>query len=282
MALLLALAAAVAYGTSDFVAGLLSRTASFLLVGALAQTIAVTGTLVALPFTSPPAPHASGLAWGAAAGAGAALGALALYRGLAAGQMAVAAPLSGVGAAALPAVAGFLLGERPSGVAVAGIVLALPAVWLVSATDRGTPGASGQSRVAAGVVDGLLAGVGFAVLFVALDRAGDDTGLWPVAAGQVTAVVIMCAAALLGRAALRPSLRLIGGAAAVGGLAASAIVLFFYATHAGLLTFAAVLSSLYPAVTVVLARLTLGERLRRLQTVGLALAATAVVLIVTG
>lgn len=281
MALLLALAAAVAYGTSDFLAGLLSRKASFLLVGAVAQLIAMAGTLIALPFTSPPSPHASALAWGAASGAGAALGTLALYRGLAAGQMAVAAPLSGVGAAALPAVAGFLLGERPTRVAIAGIVLALPAVWLVSAAHRST-GAAGQPRVAAGVVDGLLAGVGFAVLFVALDRAGDDTGLWPVGAGQVTSAVVLVAAALIGRVSPRPGLRLIGGAAAVGGLGGSAIVLFFYSTRAGLLTFAAVLTSLYPAVTVVLARATLGERLGRLQTVGLVLAAMAVVLIVTG
>jgi drug/metabolite transporter (DMT)-like permease len=278
LALLLALAAAVAYGTSDFVAGLLSRRASFLLVGAVAQFIAMTGTLVALPFTSPPAPHAAPLAWGAASGAGAALGTLALYRGLAAGQMAVAAPLSGVGAAALPTLAGFLLGERPSRVAIAGIVLALLAVWLVSSAGLGPR----DARLAAGVVDGLLAGVGFALLFVALDRAGDDAGLWPVAAGQVTSAVILCAAALVGRVPLRPDLRLTGGAAAVGGLGASAIVLFYFATHAGLLTLAAVLTSLYPAVTVVLARVTLGERLRRLQTVGLLLAATAVVLIVTG
>ncbi|PZS26694.1 MAG: hypothetical protein DLM59_17745 [Pseudonocardiales bacterium] len=279
--MLFALAAAFAYGTSDFLAGLLSRRASFLLVGAVAQLIAMTGTLVALPLTSPPSATTAALAWGTASGAGAALGTLTLYRGLATGQMAVAAPLSGVGAAALPAVAGFLLGERPSAVAVAGIVLALPAVWLVSSADRGTR-AAGQSRLAAGVVDGLLAGVGFAVLFVALDRAGDAAGLWPVAAGQVTSAAVLCTAAAVRRVPLRPGLRLTGGAAAVGGLGAAAIVLFFLATHRGLLTFAAVLASLYPAVTVLLARVTLGERLRRLQTVGLALAATAVVLIVTG
>ncbi|MEP6697967.1 MAG: EamA family transporter [Pseudonocardiales bacterium] len=278
--MLLALAAAVAYGTSDFIAGLLSRRASYLLVGAVAQVIAMTGTLVALPFTSPPPATAGGLAWGAASGAGAAVGTLALYRGLAAGQMAVAAPLSGVGAAALPAVAGFLLGERPSVPAIVGIVLALPAVWLVSSADR-TTRQVGQGRVAAGVVEGLLAGVGFAVLFVALDRAGGTTGLWPVAAGQVTSAVLLLAAAA-GRVRTRPGIRLTGGAAAVGGLGASAIVLFFFATHRGPLTFAAVLASLYPAVTVLLARLALGERMRRLQTVGLALAGAAVVLIVTG
>jgi drug/metabolite transporter (DMT)-like permease len=281
VAVLLALAAALAYGSSDFVAGLLSRRVSFLLVGALAQLIATVGTVVIVPFTSPPQPHVAALAWGAASGAGGALGTLALYRGLAAGQMAVAAPLSGVGAAALPAIAGFLLGERPSRLAITGIVLALPAVWLVSTQDRGRR-EPGRQRLAAGVVDGLFAGLGFAVLFVAIDQAGNRAGLWPVAAGQVTSAVLVCGAAVLRRVPLRAGLRLTGGAASVGGLGTLAIVLFFYATHAGLLTFAAVLASLYPAVTVVLARVTLGERLRRLQTAGLALAATAVVLIVTG
>ncbi len=281
MAVLLALAAAVAYGASDFLAGLLSRRVSFLQVGALAQVTATVTLLAALPFTAPPAPTGPALAWGAASGAGAALGTLALYRGLAAGQMAVAAPLSGVGAAALPAVAGFLLGERPTHLAVAGIALALPAVWLVSSAGGGTPPA-GRQRMAAGVVEGLLAGVGFAVLFVGLDQAGDRAGLWPVATAQVTSAVLQSAVARSRRVPLRAGLRLTGGAAAAGLLGTSAIVLFFLATHAGLLTLASVLTSLYPAVTVLLARITLGERLRPLQAIGLALAGAAIVLIVTG
>lgn len=280
MSVILGLAAAVAYGASDFIAGFLSRRASFLQVAAVAQLFAMTTTLIALPFTTSSAPPGVALAWGAAGGAGGALGALALYRGLAAGRMAVVAPISGVGAAALPALVGFALGERPTMLAVAGIGLALPAVWLVSRVDKRINEGEGSS--AAGVVDGVLAGLGFALLFLGLARGGKEAGLWPVASAHVTAAVIICAIFAVGRAALRPSLQVGAGAAAVGTLAAAATVLFFLATHRGLLALVAVLTSLYPAVTVLLARLTLGERFGRLQTIGLGMASVAVVLIVAG
>jgi len=280
MSVILGLAAAVAYGASDFIAGLLSRRASFLQVAVVAQLFATTATVTALPFTTQAGPSATALGWGTAGGAGGALGALALYRGLGAGRMAVVAPISGVLAAALPALAGFLLGERPSGLALSGIGLALPAVWLVSTVDKRTN--DGQGASAAGVIDGLLAGLGFGLLFLGLGRGGEGTGLWPVAAAAMTSLVVLVVAAVIGGAAQRPSARVAAGSAAVGGLGAAATVLFFLATHRGLLALVSVITSLYPAVTVLLARLTLGERFGRLQTVGLGMAAVAVVLIVAG
>ncbi|MDQ6874855.1 MAG: DMT family transporter [Actinomycetota bacterium] len=280
MGVLLGLAAAVAYGSSDFIAGLLSRRASYLQVAAVGQAVAVVCTGIAIPFTSPAGPDRAAIGWGIVSGVGVALGSLALYRGLAAGQMAVAGPLSGVGAAALPALAGIALGERPSVGTVAGIVLALPAVWLVSTVDRP---AAGTGPVSAGVRDGLLAGVGFAVLFFGLDRAGTgDTGLWPVAVAQGTSVVLLAAAVLLRRPPRLAGHRMTAAAGSVGLLGGAATVLFFLATNKGLLAVAAVLTALYPAFTVLLARLTLGERLSRVQTVGLCVAAVAVTLIVTG
>ena len=281
MSVILGLAAALAYGASDFVAGVLSRRISFVLVAAVGQLTATVCTAIALPLTDPPAPSATGLAWGAASGLGAALGTLALYRGLGSGSMAVAAPLSGVGAAALPALAGFLLGERPSLLAAAGIVLALPAVWLVSKVDVAASDRP-RSKVAAGVGDGLLAGVGFALLFLGLDQAGDAAGLWPVAVAQLTSALVLCGGAATRRTSWRAPAPLIAASGSVGLLGAAATVLFFRATHVGLLALAAVLTSLYPAFTVLLARLTLGERFGRVQSIGLGLAAASVVLIVTG
>jgi drug/metabolite transporter (DMT)-like permease len=275
------LAAALAYGTSDFIAGVLSRRMSFLQVAAVGQLAATLCTAAVLPLTAPPEPHPAALAWGAASGVGAALGTLALYRGLGSGKMAVAAPLSGVGAAALPAVAGFVLGERPSQLALAGIVLALPAVWLVSRPDLSTDDAHRWS-FSAGVGDGLLAGVGFALLFLGLDLAGSSAGVWPVASAQLTSAVLLCAGAAIRRTSLLSDARSMAGAASVGVFGGAATVLFFVATHAGLLALAAVLTSLYPAFTVLLARLTLGERFGPVQSVGLGLAGLAVVLIVTG
>jgi len=281
VAVLLGLTAALAYGASDFIGGLLSRRFSFLQVAVVGQLVAAAGMLTALPFTSPATAPVATLAWGTASGAGAAFGSLALYRGLGRGQMAVVAPLSGVAAAALPALAGLLLGERPSPLALTGVVLALPAVWLVSAA--GEANAEPTNRRSSGAVaDGLLSGVGFAVLFLGLDRAGGASGLWPVAAAQVSSAVLLCGTALSAGRPLRPERGLVAGAASVGVLGGTATVLFFFATGMSLVAVAAVLTSLYPAATVLLARLLLAERLSRTQLLGLGLAAAAVVLIVTG
>lgn len=280
VSVLLGLAAAVAYGASDFLGGILSRRASFLQVAAVAQLVAAAATLVALPFTTLSPPSGAALGWGGTGGVGGALGVLALYRGLGAGRMAVVAPISGVIAAAVPALAGFALGERPSRLAVAGIALALPAVWLVSTVDKRTN--PGEGATAAGVIDGLLAGLGFALLFLGLARGGQGIGLWPVTIAATAAAVVLCVVAVAAGAAHPPSPRVGVGAAGAGLLGATATVLFFLATHRGLLALAAVLTSLYPAVTVLLARLTLGERFGRLQTIGLGMAAAAVVLIVAG
>lgn len=305
MALVLGLAAALAYGASDFVGGLLARRFSAVQVATVGQVVASVGVLLAVPLTSPAGASTASLAWGAAAGAGSALGSLALYRGLARGQMAVVAPLSGLVAAALPATAGFVLGERPSPVAVAGILLALPAVWLVSTpstgrteaadtgrhsrtqaarTGRRSPpeAADAVRRGTAGTADGLLAGLGFGLLFFGLDRAGTAGGLWPVAAAQVSSVALLSITALAVGAPLWPRRGLLTGAVAAGALAGGATVLYFFAAGTSLVAVAAVVTSLYPAATVVLARLVLGERFSRSQAVGLGLATVAVVLIVAG
>lgn len=179
-ALLLGFASAVSFGAADFLAGLLSRRAHFALVGLVSQVSAATCACAALPWFGGAGPSAMALGWGAASGLGGGVGSLALYRGLGHGQMSIVAPLSAVGGAGSPALAGLALGERPSLLAVLGILLALPAVWLV-ARPAGRTGAAASTEV----TDGLLAGAGFALLFIALDRAGDRSGLWPVAAGQL-------------------------------------------------------------------------------------------------
>jgi len=132
------------------------------------------------------------------------------------------------------------------------------------------------------VVYGLLAGACFALLFIGLDRAGSGSGLWPVAAAAAGEL----AAALVAAAAVR-SFRLCGGrarllAAITGVAGAAGTVLFFVATHHGFLAITAVLTSLYPAVTIVLARVMLGERLTALRLAGLGLAGLCVSLIAVG
>jgi drug/metabolite transporter (DMT)-like permease len=283
-AILLALASALAYGSADFIAGWLSRRTHYTRVALLAQIAAGAGALLA-SLVAGGRPSGASLAWGALSGLGGGLGTLALYRGLARGRMNVVAPLSGVLAAALPALVGLALGERPAPTALVGLGLALPAVWLTARTEH-EDGAHAGASASSSVVDGVLAGLGFAVLFIALQRAGRGEGLWPTASSQIVAALPMLAlhARALRRAPGGPPedgwLRL--GPWFAGVLVAVAAICFFLATQRGLLTVVAVLTSLYPAVTVALARWLLGERIGRWQGVGLALAAVSVALISGG
>ena len=280
-AILLALGSALAYGAADFIAGWLSRRSHYARVALLAQLAAAMGTLLASLVVGG-RPSGPSLAWGALSGLGGGLGTLALYRGLARGRMNVVAPLSGVLAAALPALFGLLLGERPGPAALAGLGLALPAVWLTARTEE--PAGPDSVRASSGAIDGVLAGLGFAVLFIGLQRAGRGEGLWPTAASQLVAALPMLA--LYARSPRRASgpedawLRY--GAILAGALVALAAICFFLGTQRGLLTVVAVLTSLYPAVTVALARWILSERIGRWQGVGLALAGASVALISAG
>jgi uncharacterized membrane protein len=277
MAVLFGLAAAVAYGASDFIAGLMSRRINFMLVALIATVAAGTVTAIALAATTRVGPSAGALLWGAASGVGNAAGALALYRGLGRGRMGVVGPLSAVTAAVIPVFVGVLVGERPSLLAWMGVGIAFPAIWLVSRSDA-------QSDVrGADVRDGLLAGVGFALLFVALSRAGDGSGLWPVVATELMTLGVLAA---VSRNRLRDphgndlTLRYALGAATVGVSGGIATVWYFLSTHTGLLAVVAVITSLYPAITVVLAVLVLHEHVRVTQGIGLALSAIAVILVV--
>ncbi len=262
----LALLSAVGYGASDFTAGMLSRRAHFVLVGWIGQATAVVLTLAAVLVPGTAVPALSVLGWGALAGLGAAAGTLALYKGLAVGQMSVAAPLSAVGAAGLPVLFDVVTaGLLPVG-GLIGVAAALPGIWLVSTSGD-------SAKRSGGVVPGLVAGVGFAVLFIALDRAGDGAGLWPVAASQCASLVVITGLALVWRpASSRPSWT----AAWPGVFGAAATVLYFLSTHHGSLSVAAVITSLYPAITIGLAGLILRERTTAMQNTGLVLCGAAV------
>lgn len=277
MGIWLALASALSYGTSDFVAGVLSRRAPAVAVACAAQLIATVVVVLAAPFALTGHPTGAALLWGAVAGVGAGLGTAFLYRGFGAGRMSVVAPLSAVMAALLPAIVGIASGERPSVAAVVGMVVALPAIWLVSRTRESNGG-----RLSAGGVEGLLAGVGFALLFIGLAHVPDGTGLWPLALAQAVSVPVIAALAVSTRTSLRLPPRLVAGAAAVGILGAAATLLYLLATRQALLAVAAVLASLYPALTILLARVLLKERIAATQGVGLACAAAAVSLIAVG
>jgi drug/metabolite transporter (DMT)-like permease len=165
------------------------------------------------------------------------------------------------------------LGERPSLLSVAGVLVALPAIVLVAASG------SVRGKLGAGLVDGLAAGLAFGILFVGLAQAGRNSGLWPVASEQTGMLLITLAVAVKSRQPLRIPVRALGLPVLAGVSGMAATLAYFYATHFSMLAIAAVLVSLYPGVTVLLARTVLHERFTPAQRAGLGLAALAVVAI---
>lgn len=275
MVVVLALGSALAYGLSDFIGGLVSRRTSPWSAAVVGQAASAVGVLVAALLLGGSA-TAADWGWAALAGVGSGAGAGFLYRGLAAGRMGVVAPVSAVGAALLPVLVGLGIGERPSPLTWLGVGCAFPAIWLVSRSDQ--PAAL---RGSDGLVDGILAGVGFGLLFAALDQVRAEAGLGPLVLTQVVAVVSTAVLAVGLSARWKPD-RASLPAIWTGVLSALANILFLLATQTGLLAVAAVLTSLYPALTVLLAALVLGEAIGRIQSVGLVLAVTAVTLVAAG
>jgi len=278
MSVILALGAAIAYGLSDFIGGVVSRRTSVWPVALTSCVGAALGTIVLALFV-PGEPTGADFAWGLLAGVGTGVGTAFLYRGFARGRMGVVAPVSAVGAALLPAVIGLATGERPSTIVWAGMLVALPGIWMVS---REPAPVDAPANLAEGLLDGVLAGFGFGLLFAALGQVPEEAGFWPVAANQAISILAVAVAAWLlgGDPVPRRGADWLGLSAGV--LATLAVVGFVLARQAGLLSVAAVLTSLYPAATVLLASLVLHERIHRGQSVGLALCAASVVCVALG
>src|SRR5579875_3486267 len=165
MATVLGLLAAVGYGVSDFAGGLASRRLNAVYVSLITQATSALLTSVALLATASGHPADSTIVWGAVSGLGSAGGTLALYYGFARSDLSIVGPVSSLGATVLPAVAGAAWGERPGPLQIAGIVLAIPAVWLVSGAS-GPAKRAGKRALGPGAAYGLAAGVGFALIFI--------------------------------------------------------------------------------------------------------------------
>jgi drug/metabolite transporter (DMT)-like permease len=282
VAVVLGLLSAVAYGAADFFGGLASRRSAVasVVVTSQAISIGVLAVLLAVAPGDPPLLRDVGL--GGIAGVVGCAGLVLLYRGLAVGRMSVVAPVTAVGAAVLPVTWGLGTGERPSAAALVGVALALVAVVFVS---RSPEGERVVERAAGGRVELLLAlgaGCAFGVVFILLGSTSDDAGFWPLVGARPVSVVVLTVGALVARQPVRPRREDRAMVAATGVLDIGANALYLVAIRSGLLSLVAVLGSLYPAMTVVLARFVLAERLTRGQVVGLGLAAAGVALIAAG
>jgi drug/metabolite transporter (DMT)-like permease len=240
--------------------------------------------VVVLPLLPEASPATGDLIWGAVAGVAVGAGVALLYRALAVGRMAVMAPTTAVCAVVIPVMAAMLLGERPGPRTLAGIALAIVSIVLVSqqrtsATDGEHSGAH-ASGLPSGLGLALLSGVAIGLFFVALARTASTAGLWPLLVARSTSVAMFGVLALAGRRALRMSAPVAAIAIAGGVIDMLASALYLIATHHGPLSVVATLASLYPAGTVLLALVVLGERLDALSGIGIGCALVAVVLIV--
>jgi drug/metabolite transporter (DMT)-like permease len=274
-AIALALGASLCWGTGDFLGGLGARRLSTLTVLAastLAGLVAV-AAFVAIRGDAPPPGESIALA--AAAGLAGALGLGALYRGMAVGAMAVVAPISSA-AAVIPVVVGIATGDRPSALQLAGMAVVLGGVALASRE----PGVA-KRRLAAGVPLALLAALGFGLYFLLIDPASDGGAAWAVLAARSASAVAATALAFALRSGL-PGRADIPLLVTVGIFDVSANAMLAVALTKGLVGLVAVLSSLYPVVTVLLARAVLGERVAPAQRAGVVLALGGVAAIAAG
>ena len=284
MAYLLALASALMYGAADFTGGLATRRAATIPVVISSQFSGMVLLALLLPILPGSSPSRTDGVGGVAAGLPGGGGVALLYRGLAIGRMAVVAPTTAVCAVVIPVVAAMLLGERPGGLAVLGIALGIGSIVLVSQQTEATsgPGRSGASGLPPGVGIALVSGVLIGFFFLSLARTAPSSGMWPILAARITSVTLFAAAALVRGIPLAPARPALWLALAGGTVDMPANAAYLLAAREGQLSLVVTLSSLYPASTVLLARVLLGERLNARQLGGVGCALAAIVLIVIG
>jgi drug/metabolite transporter (DMT)-like permease len=272
---LLGLGSAVSWGAGDFSGGLAARRSPLLGVLLIAQLTGATLFALLALLTVEGAPTAAALGWAMTAGALGAGGLAALYRGLAVGRMAVVAPISAVLSAAIPVAWGALWDGVPAATQLGGFALALLGIWLVA----GAGGGAEATPRHAGLGLALLAGACFGGFLIAMNLGARGGTFWPLTAARATAFLLLLAAGLARRRPWRPTARALPLVLLAGALDAGGNALFVLASQAGRLDVAAVLASMYPASTVLLAAALLRERIGRAQAVGIGVALLAIALI---
>jgi drug/metabolite transporter (DMT)-like permease len=272
---LLGLIAAILYGVGDFAGGIASRRHTAVTVLLLSYPVGAVLMTAMLPFFGG---HLDGkaLAYGILGGAAGLVGVVVLYWLMTVAPINVVSPVSAVLSAIVPVIVGVALGERPQVAAWFGIVLGLGAVVLVSRTSEDHPHGRIAPRLLAFAG---LAGLGFGLYFVFLARAGDDSGLWPLVVSRLASAALIVPLAKARGAVAFIRGRMLAVVVLAGACDALANMSFLLAARHGLLSLASVLTSLYPATTVLLAVWLLHEHTSRVQRAGLALAGAAIVLI---
>jgi drug/metabolite transporter (DMT)-like permease len=280
---ILALASAVLYGSADFFGGLTARRANTIATVVWSQFAGLVLLLLVLPFLPATTVSPRDWIWGFVAGFSGGIGVAFLYRALAVGTMAVVAPTTAVIAAIIPVLFAFAIGERLRPLTFAGVALALVAIFLVSRPARfenldrdKTPG-----RFPPGFGLALLSGVSVGIFLLSLARTSIAAGMWPLIAARISSISLFAIIALVAKRTLRMDRTASATATLGGALDMAANAVYMTAARIGPLSIVVTLASLYPASTVILARILLKEHLSRTQIAGIACALLAVVLIVS-
>jgi len=279
LAIVLAIGSSLAWGVSDFLGGLKSRSLPLLSVLLVSQGAALILLAVIVVSVGQPPPGGSFVLFAALAGMSEAIGVAALYRGLSVGVMSIVAPAAAT-APVVPLTAGLILGEVPGLIQTAGIALAVVGITItVCRSDpEGTPGGA----VAPSIAFGLLCALGFGGFYVAMDAASEGEIPWALLVARTTAVSIFAAALVLTRASLTVARQDLVIIAAIGMLIIAADAMYAAASTHGILGVVAALSTLYPVVTIALARVYLRERVGQRQQVGIAICLCGIVAISAG
>jgi drug/metabolite transporter (DMT)-like permease len=267
------LASAASWGAGDFSGGLATKQTSVYRVILISQIVGVTLLLAFAMLVAENLPSFDNLLLGALAGISATLGLVALYRGLAHGQMGIVAPVAAVVAAALPVLVALFAEGLPSIPQLCGFGLALPAVWLLSGAERDRRLTRRDLRLP------VFAGIGFALFFILIDRVDDSALFWPLVAARLASISILSLVNIAQRHREALTGRQLGLITIAGVCDAGGTAFFALATHVGRLDISTILSSLYPVATVALAWIILKERFKRQQWAGIVIALVALVLI---
>ena len=283
--MLLALGSSLCWGVSAFLAGTRGRAVPATVLVWASQVVGILPLALLLALRGTPLTDPSVLVAGAVAGVGTAMALSGLYRGMAVARASVVAPLAAVVSVVVPTIVDVTRGTQLSAATRVGLALGTVAVVLLArarpAEADATPDGAGPR--ASGVGHGIVAGLGFALFTLALDAAGPAAGAWPLLAARGATFVLLALVLLAGRTPVLSSVR--GGAGiivTIGALEILGAFLYLVAVGIGPLSAVTVLAALYPAVTVLLARVVLGQRLGRVGGAGFAVAFGSVVLVLAG
>jgi len=271
----LALGSAAAWGTGDFAGGIGAKNSNAFGVVIVAHGTGLFCMLLLALVLGEPIPSLAALLWGAAAGFAGGFGLVSLYRALAVGQMGINAPVAAVVTGALPVIFGIWREGWPTTVQFVGFGIALIAIWLIALPSGGV----GRPR---GLGLAILAGVGFGIYLICSKQAAHEAIYWPLVTARAASIVEMLIIVTVTGKPWKPPWKLLPWLMLAGACDSGGNALFMYAVRLGRLDVATVLSSLYPASTVLLARVILKEQISLVQTVGMIAALIAVPLIAAG